>query len=622
MQEFKLDGRMTVASMKDLFKTLTGGTLRVKDGGRKADESATVASIRKESDNKSGAFALNPEMTVGDFKAKMLSDFGLKVEVGTPDDWVSVPDGITLGQLRELPKNAVKAQLEALVVGGTTSATNEKPLNECTKDETSPETNAENEEGPFIEENPFDMDVYDEVEDGEEYDENDDDDEEEDEEDWNDEEEYNEDEEETEKYGIIDRDGDYIVEPIYDNINEFHEGLAIVTQDDKYGVINKGGEIVVEPQYDRIYDFEDGLATFELDDKYGIIDKEGNIVVKPQYDRIGNFEDGLAKVWIGGFLDNTRKIGLINRDGKVVVEPSYYWIDDFHNGLASVEIDHKFGYIDKTGKVVVEPKYDKVGGNFKNGFAVVYSGEERYFIDMRGNVITDMKPYADIDEIELFYDGTIHKYGYRNAFDEIVIEAKFKYANEFVNGAAIVETDEDSALINKKGETLLQFESISDFSEGLAAFMVKDEDGNYKYGYMDEMWNVVIAPQYDSANDFSEGLALVIRKEPHFYGYIDKTGKVIIDTQSEWAHGDFHEGLARAVYGKNCVGFINKKGKYVIKPRFVDTGDFCNGLAVYIPYVDAPTEGLINKEGQIVVKAKFYRLDLTDEDVIIVSVSR
>ena len=118
MQEFKLDGRMTVSSMKELFKTLTGGTLRVKDGGKKADESATLAAIRKESDNKSGAFALNPEMTVGDFKAKMLSDYGLKVEVGTPDDWVSVPDGITLGQLRELPKNAVKAQLEALVVGG------------------------------------------------------------------------------------------------------------------------------------------------------------------------------------------------------------------------------------------------------------------------------------------------------------------------------------------------------------------------------------------------------------------------------------------------------------------------------------------------------------------------
>ena len=128
MNELKLNGRMTVASMKELFKTLTGGTLRVKDGGRKADESATLASIRKDSDDKNGVMELSPEMTVGDFKAKMLSDFGLKVEVGTPDDWVSVPDGITLGQLRELPKNAVKAQLEALVVGGKEQVNIDTPV--------------------------------------------------------------------------------------------------------------------------------------------------------------------------------------------------------------------------------------------------------------------------------------------------------------------------------------------------------------------------------------------------------------------------------------------------------------------------------------------------------------
>ena len=149
MQEFKLDGRMTVASMKDLFKTLTGGTLRVKDGNKKADESATLASIRKESDNKSGAFALNPEMTVGDFKAKMLSDFGLKVEVGTPDDWVSVPDGITLGQLRELPKNAVKEQLNVLI---NLSVNDSEESDENEEDENNneiKEVSSSNEQLPF-----------------------------------------------------------------------------------------------------------------------------------------------------------------------------------------------------------------------------------------------------------------------------------------------------------------------------------------------------------------------------------------------------------------------------------------------------------------------------------------
>ena len=114
MNEFKLNGSMTVAAIKDLFKTLTGGTLRVKDGSKKADESATIASI-SEGKNTNGVMQLNAEMTVGDFKSKMFSDFGLKVDVGTPDDWVAVPDGITLGQLRSLPKNAVKAQLEAMV---------------------------------------------------------------------------------------------------------------------------------------------------------------------------------------------------------------------------------------------------------------------------------------------------------------------------------------------------------------------------------------------------------------------------------------------------------------------------------------------------------------------------
>ena len=115
MNEFKLNGSMTVAAIKDLFKTLTGGTLRVKDGSKKADESATIASISKVDNNANEVMQLNAEMTVGDFKSKMFSDFGLKVDVGTPDDWVAVPDGITLGQLRSLPKNAVKAQLEAMV---------------------------------------------------------------------------------------------------------------------------------------------------------------------------------------------------------------------------------------------------------------------------------------------------------------------------------------------------------------------------------------------------------------------------------------------------------------------------------------------------------------------------
>ncbi len=146
MKAIEINGRMAVSALKDDFKTQTGGTLRVKDGGRKADESATLASIRKESDNKGGAFALDPEMTVCDFKTKMLSDYGLKVEVGTPDDWVSVPDGITLGQLRELPKNATKKQLNVLL---NSSEDDPESTDENGGDEDNEEVSSSNAQLPF-----------------------------------------------------------------------------------------------------------------------------------------------------------------------------------------------------------------------------------------------------------------------------------------------------------------------------------------------------------------------------------------------------------------------------------------------------------------------------------------
>lgn len=571
MQELKLNGRMTVTAMKDLFKTLTGGTLRVKDGNKKADESATLASIRKDSDNKNGALELNPEMTVGDFKAKMLSDFGLKVEVGTPDDWVSVPDGITLGQLRELPKNAVKAQLEALIVGEEEQA------------------NADNEEGPFIEENPFDMDVHDE----DEYD-GDEEEEEEDEEDWDDENRDDEDEEETEKYGVIDREGNYVVEPIYDNINEFYEGLAIVSLNDKYGVINKKGEIVVEPQYDRIDNFEDGLAKFQLNDKYGFINKEGKVAIEPKFDSVNNFVDGLATV------EYCNNYGFINKEGNYVIDPLLDWADSFHNGLAKARFEDKLGYIDKTGRFVIKPIYTDGSRFYDEGYAVVYttgnafSGGDWHYIDTKGNTITDLQPYTNSDNLEPFEDSNTKKWKYVNSIGDAVIEAQFDYAENF--------------------------------SDGLAAVKI-----NGKYGFIDKTGNFVIKAKYNFAHNFSEGLAYV-EDEENGIGFIDKTGKLIIDFRKENLRvysryeAEFHDGIIYAIHDTNeqfVHGFIDKTGKFIIEldPRMGPVTGFDEELALFYYENESPEAvGYIDKTGEVVIDAQFAEAGAFHDGVAIVGV--
>ena len=115
MAEFKIDGRMTVRTLKENFKKEFEGTLRVYDGREKAEDTATLASIRKNDDVKGGELVCRASRTVGKFEKEMLEVFGIKVQVASPDDWVLALDGITLANLKNIKKNATKADMEELV---------------------------------------------------------------------------------------------------------------------------------------------------------------------------------------------------------------------------------------------------------------------------------------------------------------------------------------------------------------------------------------------------------------------------------------------------------------------------------------------------------------------------
>ena len=235
-------------------------------------------------------------MTVGEFESKMLADFGLKVEVSTPDDWVSVPDGITLGQLRGLPKNARRPQQEALVGGGEKDGNDE--IAETDKEyQKIAHSSGEDDQKKLS------------LGSGDIGDEN----------------------EESPKWGFIDKKGKMVVEPQFDDVYPFGDGLYKVEVNGKYGFIDKKGKMVVEPQFERVgYSFEDGLCKVKLNGKWGFIDKTGKMVVEPQLDDVGSFNDGLCWVKVNG------KTGFIDKKGKMVIEPQFKNIKKFGDGLMAV----------------------------------------------------------------------------------------------------------------------------------------------------------------------------------------------------------------------------------------------------------------------------------------------
>ena len=102
------------------------------------------------------------------------------------------------------------------------------------------------------------------------------------------------------------------IQPEYDEISYFKEGLSCVSKDGKYGYINEKNEIVIDAEYDMAFGFSEGYAVVEKDGKMGYINKEGEEVIPLEFDAATAFINGEAKVKQDG------RWGTINQDKKIV----------------------------------------------------------------------------------------------------------------------------------------------------------------------------------------------------------------------------------------------------------------------------------------------------------------
>ena len=334
------------------------------------------------------------------------------------------------------------------------------------------------------------------------------------------------------KAGVIDKTGNFVIFPQYDEIRDFHEGLAAVKNGESWGFVDKTGKEVVSPRYYNVTGFSEGLAGVQrgyIDGPWGLIDKTGEEIVSPHYEMILGFSEGLAGVRLGG------KWGFIDKTGKEVISPHYDWILGFSEGLAGVRLGGKWGFIDKTGRVVLSPRYDLVT-SFSEGLAAVQIGGKWGFIDKTGKE---------------------------------VVSPRYEWIDDFSEGLAGVEIDGKCGFIDKTGKEVISPRYNNHlhiygwtFHEGLA----RVEIGG-KWGFIDKTGKEVVSFRYDEVGDFSEGLARV--EIGGKWGFIDKIGKEVVSPRYDDVM-DFSEGLAYVEIDGKC-GFIDKTGKEVIPPRFAST---------------------------------------------------
>ena len=248
----------------------------------------------------------------------------------------------------------------------------------------------------------------------------------------------------------------------------------------------------------------------------------------------------------------------------------------------------------------------------------IKSGDKWGYVDKTGKYIIN----SQFDDAFNFSEGLAlfksndGKYGFIGEDGNYVINPIYKDATSFSEGlACVVMENGKPQFINKENKILFTVDKAEicfGFSEGMARVKIKG-----KWGYIDKTGKVIINPIYDDAKEFKDGLAAVAKidekKKEKQWGFIDKSGAVKInfqfveDKEKFWCEPDnFKEGLAFVSSDGKQWGCIDKEGKYQINPQFEGyfgmPYGFKNGVSVVS---QGNSFGYIDKNGKYIINPQY-----------------
>jgi len=81
------------------------------------------------------------------------------------------------------------------------------------------------------------------------------------------------------KMGVVDGQGQVILEPIYDRITQMDSLYFRITEKDKVGVVDRTGRRIIASKYDHVTRFDESVALVRIEKKYGVVNKQGRLVI-------------------------------------------------------------------------------------------------------------------------------------------------------------------------------------------------------------------------------------------------------------------------------------------------------------------------------------------------------
>jgi len=307
--------------------------------------------------------------------------------------------------------------------------------------------------------------------------------------------------------------------------------------------------------------YSQSLIPFRDGKLWGYSNPEGKIILPCTYDNAYPFTATGAVVVVNN------KYGLIDTKGKWLIPASFDSLGQFNNSIAIFKKEGKLGLTDKTGKITLPADYQKIE-RLKSGFYQLCLSE----------ILN----------------------GFANKNGVLILPAEYREVNDFRYGRAVVQkkwSNDPWNIVDEKGNIVFSLKSGEGFY-----------DNNAKY--------------------FSNGVLHYRTFSPNAGGGLyDSSGKMLIYIPNACCYNE-EERILRGMYMKGLfpatrsgeikdtlpdgkvitlkypVGYCDSTGRFVIKPKFNEAGEFRNGTALVLQDGKA---WLINQKGESVMAEKYNK---------------
>ena len=187
---------------------------------------------------------------------------------------------------------------------------------------------------------------------------------------------------------------------MYDFGYVFHNGYCAMTDaDGNLGLIDKNGNWVVEPEYDEIWaPHKSGYRVIVKDGKHGVLDSTGTIVYPAEYGYISIIPDGFVltkggKQWQVDFEGNIVQPFMFDNTYYLNYPIGYNECGEIQYAFADFvkyEVMNSYGIMNRiTGEPITPAIYSDINMLSKDLFEVQeYDSYDWYLLDTKGNVVS------------------------------------------------------------------------------------------------------------------------------------------------------------------------------------------------------------------------------------------